>query len=141
MHWSAMPFSGPNADRLAIRELFDNYTDAVARMDRADWLACWTDDATWWTHYFDVSGKAAIALTYDGLMANVEAASFFSQLGSCEIDSDQAECRSYAQERLMFRDSAGTHNLVGRYEDILRKEGGQWRFAARVYKVMIEDNG
>ncbi|MEJ6011466.1 nuclear transport factor 2 family protein [Novosphingobium aquae] len=136
-----MSFSGPSADRLAIRELLDSYTDAAARMDRGDWLACWTDDATWWTHYFDVSGKAAIASTYDGLMANVEVTSFIGQLGSCEIDGDRAECRSYAQEHLVFKDGAGSHKLVGRYEDTLRKEDGQWRFQARVYKVMIEEMG
>lgn len=136
-----MPFTGPIEDRIAIRELLDSYTDAACRMDRADWLACWHDDATWWTHYFDVSGKEAIAATYDGLMGNVETTSFIGQLGSCEIDGDRAVCRSYAQERLVFRDGAGGHRLTGRYEDELRKEGGRWRFAARVYKVMIEEMG
>lgn len=136
-----MPFTGPLDDRIAIRELLDSYTDAACRMDRADWLACWHDDATWWTHYFDVSGKEAIAATYDGLMGNVETTSFIGQLGSCEIEGTRAICRSYAQERLVFRDGAGSHRLTGRYEDELRKDSGQWRFAARVYKVMIEEMG
>lgn len=136
-----MPFTGPLEDRIAIRELLDSYTDAASRMDRADWLACWHDDASWWTHYFDVSGKEAIAATYDGLMGNVEATSFIGQLGSCEIDGTRATCRSYAQERLVFKDGAGNHRLTGRYEDELRRDGGRWRFAARVYKVMIEEMG
>ncbi len=41
----------------------------------------------------------------------------------------------------MFKDGAGGHRLTGRYEDELRKDGGRWRFAARVYKVMIEEMG
>lgn len=108
-------------------------------MDRSAWLACWTEDASWWTHYFDVSGRSAIALTYDGLMGNVETTSFIGQLGSAEVDGNTAQCRSYAQERLVFRDGSGNHRLVGRYEDTLRKVDGQWLLAARISKVMIEE--
>lgn len=136
-----MPFNGPIEDRIAIRELFDAYADASSRMSRTDWLACWHDDATWWTHYFDVSGKDAIAATYDSLMANVETTSFIGQLGSCEIAADRATCRSYALERLVLKEGSGNHRLTGRYEDELRKTEGQWRFAKRVYKVMIEEMG
>lgn len=136
-----MAFTGSIEDRLAVRELFDAYADASSRMDRIAFLACWTEDASWWTHYFDVSGKAAIAATYDGLMGNVETVSFIGQLGACEIDGDRAICRSHALERLVFKEGAGNHRLTGCYEDELRKVDGQWRFARRVYKVMIEEMG
>lgn len=134
-----MAFTGPTEDRLLIRELYDRYADASCRMDRADWLACWTDDAAWWTHYFDVSGKAAIATTYDGLMGNVETTVFFAQVGSIEVVGEAATVRAYAQERLVFKDGGGNHRLVGRYEDELRRDGFDWRFARRTYKVMIEE--
>ncbi len=136
-----MPFTGPTEDRAAIRELYDSYTDAANRGDRADWLACWTDDAAWWTHYFDVSGIEAIAATYDQLMANVEVTSFIAQVGSVEVNGNSAKARCYAQERLVFKAGAGNHRLVGRYEDELRRVDGQWLFARRVYKVMIEEMG
>ena len=136
-----MAFIGPIEDRTLIRELFDSYTDAACRMDRAAWLDCWTNDASWWTHYFDVAGKDAIAASYDSLMANVEVTSFIGQPGSIEVDGDTAITRSYSQERLVFKNGAGNHRLIGRYEDKLRKVDGQWRFAARVYKVMIEETG
>ena len=136
-----MAFSGSSEDKTLIRELFDSYTDASCRMDRTDWLACWTDDAGWWTHYFDVSGKEAIAATWDSLMANVETTSFLGQVGSIEIAGDRAVARSYALERLVFKGGAGNHRLTGRYEDILRKDNGIWRFAHRTYKVMIEEMG
>ena len=136
-----MAFNGSIEDRILIRELFDSYTDASSRMDKNDWLNCWTDDATWWTHYFDVSGKDAIAATWEGLMANVETTSFLGQVGSIEIDGDRAVTRSYALERLVFKEGAGSHRLTGRYEDVLRKENGAWRFASRTYKVMIEEMG
>ena len=136
-----MPFTGPMEDRALIRELFDRYADAACRLARDEWLACWTEDASWWTHYFDVSGKAAIAATYDGLMANAGTTAFFGQIGSIEVDGDSAVCRSYAQERIVFKDGSGSHRLVGRYEDTLRNEGGTWLFAARKYLVMIEEMG
>jgi len=134
-----MAFTGPTEDRLLIRELYDSYADAACRMDRANWLACWTGDAVWWTHYFDVAGKAAIAATYDGLMANVATTSFFGQLGAVTVTGDTATVRSHANERLIFKDGAGEHRLVGRYEDELRREGFTWRFARRTYIVLIEE--
>ena len=42
-----MGFTGPLEDRLAIRELIDDYNDAVARFDAEAWGDTWTDDAEW----------------------------------------------------------------------------------------------
>lgn len=133
-----MPFTGPVEDRLAIRDLYDFYADASCRGDRADFLACWTDDAYWWTHYFELTGKEAIAAQYDSLMAAVKATIFSGQMCSIEVAGDKAQCRALCSERLLMGE-IGQHVLTGMYHDELARVDGEWRFARRVYKVVTEE--
>ncbi len=132
-----MPFTGPLEDRIAIRELYDSYADGANRMDRAAWLAPWSDNAVWKTHYFEQHGIAAIGEKYDELMAPVTTTSFLTQICSIEINGDNANARAIAQERL--RMEGGSYRLTGRYEDTLRRIGGEWRFTFREYHVMYEE--
>jgi uncharacterized protein (TIGR02246 family) len=133
-----MPFTGPQQDRHAIRDLYDSYADGANLGDIEAWLACWSEDASWWTHYFEVTGKAAIRAQYMALMGNVESTSFFTQIGSIEVDGSRAKARAFCLERLVMK-TGGSHRLTGRYEDELVRVDGQWQFARRVFKVMIEE--
>lgn len=133
-----MAFTGPIEDRHAIRDLYDSYADGANRGDREAWLACWSDDAYWWTHYFEQSGKQAIAAQHEQLMANVATTTFFTQIGMIEVDGDKAKSRAFCMERLVMK-SGGSHRLTGRYDDDLVRSGGKWLFTRRIYKVMIEE--
>jgi len=133
-----MPFSGPIEDRNAIRDLYDAYADAACRGDRADWLACFAEDGNWWTHYFDVTGHAAIGAQYDQLMANVKTTIFQSQVGSIEIEGDSAHCRALSCERLLINPE-GEMRLSGIYHDDLVRRDGKWLFSKRIYKVSSEE--
>lgn len=132
-----MPFTGPMEDRLAIRDLYDTYADAANRGDRTLWLGCFTGDANWWTHYFDVTGRDAIGTQYDQTMAAVEKAIFMTQICAIEVSGDSAHCRAVCSERL-FMGAAGEMQLTGMYHDELARVDGQWLFAKRVYKVVTE---
>lgn len=132
-----MAFTGAIDDRIAIRELYDAYADGANRMDRAAWLAVWSDDAVWKTHYFEQRGIAAIGAQYDELMAPVTATSFITQICAIEVDGDTATARAIAQERLAM--PGGSFRLTGRYEDSLVRTGEGWRFARREYHVMFEE--
>ncbi len=133
-----MPFTGPIKDRHAIRDLYDSYADSANLGDIEAWLACWAEDASWWTHYFECLGKAAIRKQHGELMANVVTTTFFTQIGSITVSGDTATARAFCLERLMMK-SGGSHRLTGRYEDQLIRSGSQWLFARRVYNVMIEE--
>ncbi len=132
-----MPFTGPFEDRIAIRELYDEYADGANRMDRAAWLAPWTDDAVWKTHYFEETGIAAIGAKRDELMAAVTATSFITQICAIEVAGDTATGCAIAQERLAM--PGGSFRLTGRYEDQLVRTSAGWRFARRDYHVMFEE--
>ena len=41
-----MPFEGPAADRLEIRELIETYGDAVIERDAKQWASTWADVAS-----------------------------------------------------------------------------------------------
>ncbi len=132
-----MPFTGPLEERIAIREMYDSYADGANRMDREAWLAPWAEDGVWKTHYFEQSGRAAIAAKYDELMARVTATTFFTQLCSVEIDGDTATARAVCQERLMM--PGGSYRLTGRNEDQLVRRDGRWQITHRTYHVMTEE--
>lgn len=132
-----MPFTGPLEDRLAIRELYDSYADAGSRADREGWLGCFTSDAHWKTHYFDLHGIAEIAAKYDEIMGGVSDTTFFCQMGSIEIEGDTARVRMQQSESLLYPDGS-TFDLVGEYNDVCVKRDGRWWFAEKIYLVKRE---
>ncbi|GGN56705.1 hypothetical protein GCM10011349_34580 [Novosphingobium indicum] len=132
-----MPFTGPESDRLAIRELYEGYADGAARIDRDAWLAAYADDARWRSPYFDVAGIAAIGTTFDEIMADVVDVTIDIRLGSLEIEGDKATARLYQTESLLYPDGS-TWELVGRYEDLLERRGGRWWFLDRTYTLQRE---
>lgn len=132
-----MAFTGPVEDRNAIRELYDHYADAANRADRAAWLGCYAEDALWKTHYFELTGREAIGLQYDAIMAEVVDTTFFTQIGSIEVDGDTARARAFCAESLL-QQGGGTYELTGEYNDDLVRRGGQWSFLRRVYLVKRE---
>jgi uncharacterized protein (TIGR02246 family) len=133
-----MAFTGPIEDRLAIRDLYDTYADCANRGDQAGFLACFTEDGFWQTHYFAESGKDAIRAQHDALMANVSQTTFFTQIGMIEVSGDSALARAICMERLMMK-TGGSHRLTGRYDDELVRQDGQWLFKRRVYVPLIEE--
>ena len=132
-----MPFTGPIEDRLAIRDLYDSYADAATRGDRADWLAGWCDDAVWWSHYFELTGREAIGAKYDEITADVRQTIFMTQSCSIDVSRDTAKCRAVCSERLL-KQAGGEYRLTGLYEDDLERRDGKWLFVRRVYNVLDE---
>jgi hypothetical protein len=133
-----MAFTGPMEDRLAIRELYGTYGDASWRGDRAQWLACFTSGGRWTSHLFDATGHAELIATWDGLWKDWDFVAFLGEIGAMEIAGDHARCRSYAREIVRMK-SGITFKLAGSYDDVLAKEDGEWKFAERHYKLMIDE--
>ena len=131
-----MAFTGPIEDRLAIRELYGTYADCSWRGDRELWISCFTEDGSWKSHLFDVTGHEALLATWDGLWKDWETVGFLGEIGSIAIEGDTAQVRSYAREVVLMKN--GSHfKLCGHYADSLRKVGGEWKFARRDYTQTI----
>jgi hypothetical protein len=63
---------------------------------------------------------------------------FMTQVGAIVIDGTAATARSYCLETLQFHDGT-TRQLIGTYDDELRRVDGVWRFSVRRYRVLIDD--
>lgn len=132
-----MAFTGPEADRLAIRELYEGYADGASRIDREAWLAAYADDARWRSPYFDLEGTAAIGAMFDQIMADVVDVTIGLQIGALEIEGDQATVRLVQTESLLYADGT-TWELVGSYRDVLVRQYGRWWFEDRAYTIKRE---
>ena len=62
-------------------------------------------------------------------MAPVSATTFFTQLGSIEVDGDTARASAVCQERLIM--PGGSFRLTGRNDDQLVRCSGQWLILRR----------
>lgn len=124
--------------RLAIRELYGAYADSAFRADRDAWLDCWSDDCVWTTEFGEVSGKPSLDEQWDVIWQTFRSMGFFSEVGSIVVDGDHAKGRAYCREILDLGDGR-IRKLVGAYDDDLVREDGHWRFAKRVYTVMIAE--
>ena len=123
-------FVGSEADRLAIRELLDSYSDAVMRRDRDGWGSLWAEQAIWRFRNSEVSGRAAILEHWSRAMDGFENLWFAAFPGSIVVDGDSAEMRSNTFEYLMPKD--GPPRLqAGVYLDRLIREDGRWVFVER----------
>ena len=131
-------FSGPVEDRLSIRERFDAYSDAVTRRSLDDYLDCWTDDGLRSGDGGECHGVAALRAHWHEIWKVLSQMVFMTQLGAIEVDGTTATARSYCFETLRFHDGAA-RQLIGAYDDELRRVDGVWLFSARRYRVLVEN--
>lgn len=136
MSGAGSTFTGPQADRMAIRELMECYADAASRMDKAQWLGCWAPDAVWAMRQGDIVGHAALSQAWDTIFASVEALGFFAMPGAIAVTGDSARARCHVRE--VVRRADGVTRLCARYDDELVRRDGGWTFARRTYVMNIE---
>jgi uncharacterized protein (TIGR02246 family) len=133
-----MAFTGPQEDRLAIRDLYGTYTDASSRGDRESWLTCFTEDGQWNTHLFEVSGRDALRQQWDALWANFTAVSFLSEIGMMQVTDNNAKARAFTREVILLTNGK-IYRLAGQYDDELVRVHGEWLFARRHYRPVVDE--
>lgn len=125
-------FSGPDSDKLAIRELIDRYSDAVNLRDADAWSATWADDGSWHFHGQQRQGRDAILATWTAAMAGFRQVWFMAYPGAIEIDGDLAHVRTHTFEHLVPND--GPPRLQsGLYADIVIRTATGWQFQERKF--------
>jgi len=131
-----MPFVGPLEDRLAIRELWDAYSDAVCRFDKEAWVALWAKDSIWklpdYPEYPDVEGREAIGDMWVSAMKDYPGIIFVTTPGSIDVKGDTANATCYTSE--VFDQDGKCHRHRGYYEDKLIKVDGSWLFSSRSFR-------
>jgi uncharacterized protein (TIGR02246 family) len=133
-----MAFTGPEADRMAIRDLHDTYGDAASRMDKQQWLDCWAPDGVWVTAAVgEVRGHEALAQTWDRLFETMDAMAFFVSTGAISVTGDTATARCHVRE--IGRINGKVMKFSARYDDELVRIGGRWLFSSRTYVMNIAE--
>ncbi len=130
-----MAFSGPAGDQQAIRNLLDDYSDAVFRRDAESWAANWAEDGRWHLMGTEVVGRAAIRALWEQAMQGFVFVAFFAQPGAIAVDGDRATGRVYTHEVLEAADGT-ISRPVGRYDDTYVRRDGRWLFAERRYAML-----
>ncbi|GGD33460.1 nuclear transport factor 2 family protein [Croceicoccus pelagius] len=138
-----MPFTGPDADRLAIRDLLDVYADAVTQRDADAWGATWAEDARWempdYPEFPPQEGRANIVGLWVEAMKQYPGIMFHAWPGSIEVDGDTAKMRSYTAE--VYDQDGKTMRDRGVYEDELVKVDGKWLFSRRSFRNIHRQQG
>lgn len=131
-----MSFNGPLEDRMAIRDLWDAYSDAVCRFDESAMAALWAEDAVWlmpdYPEYGTVNGKKAIMNMWVNAMKDYPGILFVTSAGSMTITGDTATATCYTSE--LFDKDGKCHRHRGYYEDEMIKIDGTWLFKSRSFR-------
>jgi hypothetical protein len=115
------------ADRLAIRDLIENW--AVWR-DAGDWTrfaTCWHDDGVMMATWFQGPAREFIRVTREGWARGVSILHF---LGGMSIDL--AGMRAVAQTKMTISQRGEVHGVLcdvvctGRFYDFVEKRDGRW---------------
>ncbi|MDT0575988.1 nuclear transport factor 2 family protein [Croceicoccus sp. F390] len=141
-----MAFTGPVADRLALRELLDSYSNAVMEKDAPSWSACWAEDAFWALPEVPdlegFSGREAIVAAWVqsmdvyGLDNCTRPMIYVTTPGSIAVDGDVARGTSYTSEIYQDPHTGKELRVRGRYEDEMARIDGRWVFTRRTYRVL-----
>ena len=120
------------AERLAIREVVENW--ALWR-DAGDWerfRTVWHDDGRMMATWFQGTADEFIAVSREGFEKGVNILHF---LGGCSIDVSSS--RAIAQTKMQIMQRASVHGVAcdvvctGRFYDFMEKRGGKWGVVLR----------
>jgi uncharacterized protein (TIGR02246 family) len=135
--------SHPSAfeDRFAIRELIDQYSDAVNERDWAAFASCFTEDAVW-----DVGAPFSFKLETRDLITQIASSKISEEeyVIQCphapviKLNGDTATARTTMHEVVRSPGNKGAQLMGTYYDDLVRTPEG-WRFKVRTFRVTYFD--
>jgi ketosteroid isomerase-like protein len=125
-------------DRLDVQETISRYHDGGSRSDWDQLIATFLPDAIWEVPAMDLrcEGQAVIRDTMVNLLAPIEYLMQINSPAIITIDGDSASARSSIRESAKFRGRAGVMDVVGHFDDDLRRTPEGWRFARRTFTIL-----
>lgn len=127
-------------DRIAIRELREEFTDAVMMNDHERFGSLFTTEGALRIPEaaIDVVGPDQIRAV--GVEREALAACFVQNMhaGRVELNGDRASGRAYMYELIQLRERP-SHVNYGVYHDRYERTPDGWKFAERVYEVRYFD--
>jgi hypothetical protein len=124
-------------DKVEIQETISLYHEGGSKSDWDQVLATFLPDGIWEVPALRIrsQGQAAIRETMTALMAPIEYLVQINAPAIIAVDGDSASARSLIRECAKFRDQPGVIEVVGQFNDELRRTPSGWRFAQRTFTI------
>ena len=124
-------------DKVEIQETISLYHEGGSTTDWDQVLGTFLPDGIWEVPSLRIrsEGQAAIRETMTALMEPIEYLVQINAPAIINVDGDSASARSLIRECAKFRDQAGVIDVVGQFQDELRRTAEGWRFAHRTFTV------
>jgi ketosteroid isomerase-like protein len=126
----------------AVRELIDNYCDAINRGDWDRYETTFAPDAVWEAPALEMhlEGAAAIRTAVSDLTASADV---YLQTPAAVVvtvvDADHVTASSTVREQLRTGSDEGML-MLGVYDDQVVKVDGAWKFARRTFKLVYMES-
>ena len=122
----------------AVRELIENYCDAINRGDWDRYQSCFAPDAVWEAPALDMhlQGAAAIRATVSDLTSSADV---YLQTAAAVVvtllDAGRATASCTVREQIRTAGDSGML-MLGVYDDEVARVDGAWKFARRSFKLV-----
>jgi hypothetical protein len=128
---------GSVEDRLAIRELIENFTVGVMHGNADLWMSCWAEGGSWSLPSLPepVKGKDNLRTTFSSKTGYFKFMSMLQFPHGTVFNGNTAKGRAYGQEIIIKNDN-GIKMAVGFFDDEYVKQDGRWYFQSRVFNVV-----
>jgi len=124
-------------DKLEIQETISLYHEGGSTSDWDQVLATFLPDGIWEVPALRIrsAGQAAIRETMTALMEPIEYLVQINAPAIVAVDGDSASARSLIRECAKFRGQPGIIDVVGQFNDELRRTSTGWKFAHRTFTI------
>jgi ketosteroid isomerase-like protein len=125
-------------DKVEIQETISLYHEAGSTTDWDQMMATFLPDGIWEVPALRIrsQGQAAIREAMTALMEPIEYLVQINAPAIIAVDGDAAAARSLIRECAKLHGQAGVIDVVGRFEDELRRTPDGWRFAHRTFTIL-----
>jgi hypothetical protein len=125
-------------DEIAIQQTINRYSDGASRRDWDNVLSTFTPDGTWEIPLFNMVYRehAVIRGAMTGFIAQM---AYFVQMNApaiINVKGDSATARSTIRECGKFADRDEALEILGFYEDELKRTEEGWKFTRRVFHAL-----
>jgi ketosteroid isomerase-like protein len=125
-------------DKVEIQETISLYHEGASKGDLEQLIATFLPDAVWEVPALDMAchGHADMRATMAAVLAPIEYLVQINAPAIIAVDGETASARSLIRECAKLRDRPVLMDVVGQFNDQLRRTPDGWRFAHRTFTIL-----
>jgi hypothetical protein len=125
-------------DKVEIQETISLYHEGASKADYDQMMTTFLPEGIWEVPAMKLRSQGIddIRSTMTELMAPIEYLTQINAPAIIAVDGDTASARSLIRECAKFRDRPGLMDVVGQFNDVLRRTPDGWKFAHRTFTIL-----